>query len=45
MPEEASAIRCPHCQRIVSVPPDWRLVQCPACGQPITRMDSDSSYD
>jgi predicted RNA-binding Zn-ribbon protein involved in translation (DUF1610 family) len=36
---------CPSCQAVVSVGPDWRLVQCPRCGAMITRMGEDSSYD
>jgi predicted RNA-binding Zn-ribbon protein involved in translation (DUF1610 family) len=36
---------CPGCQTIVRVPADWRLVQCPGCGQMITRMADDSAFD
>jgi hypothetical protein len=27
------------------VPADWRVLQCPKCGDPIIRMEEDSKYD
>jgi predicted RNA-binding Zn-ribbon protein involved in translation (DUF1610 family) len=36
---------CPACHAIVIVEAEWRLVQCPKCGEMITRMGGDSSYD
>jgi transposase len=45
MAEEASSVRCPRCHAIATVPPEWRVVQCPGCGLPITRMEADPSYD
>ena len=38
-------IRCEGCGKKITVPPDWRLVECPACGHPNARMDEDPSYD
>lgn len=38
-------IRCTNCGGVFSVPPDWRLAQCPKCGHTITRMEGDSSFD
>ncbi|HEV2519475.1 MAG TPA: hypothetical protein VGX00_02480 [Thermoplasmata archaeon] len=46
MPEpEASEVRCEACGALVPVPPDWRVVECPKCGHPATRMDADPRYD
>ncbi|MCI4323123.1 MAG: hypothetical protein L3K03_03745 [Thermoplasmata archaeon] len=42
---EGRQIVCPQCQAIVPVEEDWRLVLCPKCGQPVTRMGDDAKYD
>jgi len=45
MSEGDQQVVCPTCHRVISVDPEWRLVQCPGCGEMITRMSEDSSYD
>jgi predicted RNA-binding Zn-ribbon protein involved in translation (DUF1610 family) len=45
MAQAENQVQCPACQAFVHVEPDWRLVQCPKCGEMITRMGEDSSYD
>lgn len=38
-------VRCPKCQAIIPVEPEWRLVRCPHCGDVVTRMGGDAAYD
>ncbi len=45
MDEGPQQVACPNCRRTISVEPEWRLIQCPRCGQMVTRMSEDSSYD
>ena len=45
MVPEPTNVRCPKCGGLISVEPEWRLVQCPTCGTPVTRMGVDPSYD
>ncbi len=45
MPEEPERVVCPQCGALVIAPADWRVLQCPRCGTPITRMGSDDRYD
>ncbi|MGA8303400.1 MAG: hypothetical protein WA691_05000 [Thermoplasmata archaeon] len=45
MTDPSGAVRCPQCAELVPVAPDWRLVLCPKCGNVITRMASDATYD
>lgn len=42
---EPTAVRCPSCGALVPVEPDWRLVQCPKCHEPVVRMTSEPNYD
>jgi len=42
-PEEE--VRCPKCGRLIPVAADWRLAVCPTCGEVVTRMTSDATYD
>ncbi|HEV2167067.1 MAG TPA: hypothetical protein VGS23_08880 [Thermoplasmata archaeon] len=42
---EPSEIRCEFCGAMIPVPPEWRVAECPKCGRPTTRMDTDPSYD
>lgn len=41
----ATEVRCPQCGHITQAEPEWRLVQCPKCGWPITRMTGDAQFD
>jgi predicted Zn finger-like uncharacterized protein len=41
----SEVIRCPDCRASITVPPEWRLVQCPSCGHAILRMEGDQSFD
>jgi endogenous inhibitor of DNA gyrase (YacG/DUF329 family) len=45
MTDEDAVVRCPRCTELVPVAPDWRLAICPKCGEVVTRMTSDSTYD
>ncbi len=45
MAETGSQVMCPACHATVAVEPEWRLAQCPRCGQMISRMSEDRSYD
>jgi|HubBroStandDraft_1064217.scaffolds.fasta_scaffold24735_3 predicted RNA-binding Zn-ribbon protein involved in translation (DUF1610 family) len=36
---------CPRCQTAIPVEPEWRLVQCPSCGEMVSRMTEDRAYD
>jgi|GEM_PF-3554469 len=38
-------VLCQTCHTVVAVDREWRLVQCPHCGEMISRMTDDSSYD
>jgi Zn finger protein HypA/HybF involved in hydrogenase expression len=42
---ETPSVRCTGCGRLVPVPEEWRMVECPACHTVMTRMDEDSGYD
>lgn len=41
----SGSIRCSNCQSTLTVPFDWRLVQCPNCGHTMTRMEGDPAFD
>ena len=43
--EGNTQIRCPKCEALVPVTPEWRLAQCPRCGETIMRMGEDAAYD
>jgi endogenous inhibitor of DNA gyrase (YacG/DUF329 family) len=45
MAEDELAVPCPNCHTLIPVTPEWRLVQCPRCGEMVTRMGEDRSYD
>ncbi|HXW66552.1 MAG TPA: hypothetical protein VEL82_01530 [Thermoplasmata archaeon] len=45
MAETWDRVPCSGCGASISVPPDWRLVECPSCGAIVTRMASDPRYD
>jgi hypothetical protein len=45
MSGDGQQVQCPTCHAIIPVDPEWRLVQCSACKEMITRMAEDSSYD
>jgi len=45
MAESDSEVRCPKCSRLIPVAPEWRVVVCPGCGEVVTRMTSDATYD
>ena len=38
-------VMCPACQAIIPVEPEWRIAQCPKCGEMVTRMGEDAQYD
>jgi predicted RNA-binding Zn-ribbon protein involved in translation (DUF1610 family) len=43
--EPNEEVLCPKCQSCITVDAAWRLVQCPHCGEMVSRMTDDSSYD
>jgi endogenous inhibitor of DNA gyrase (YacG/DUF329 family) len=45
MNDASQKVECPKCQTVVVAEPGWRMVQCSRCGEMITRMAEDSSYD
>ncbi|HTT15632.1 MAG TPA: hypothetical protein VMG81_07675 [Thermoplasmata archaeon] len=45
MAAEPPVALCPTCGKLVPVPEEWRMVECPACHAVIVRMDSDARYD
>jgi predicted RNA-binding Zn-ribbon protein involved in translation (DUF1610 family) len=45
MDEPIPPVACPNCHATIPVDPEWRIVQCPRCGQMVTRMTDDASYD
>jgi predicted RNA-binding Zn-ribbon protein involved in translation (DUF1610 family) len=45
MTEFNESVMCPKCHTVVTAAPGWRLVACPKCGETISRMAEDSSYD
>ena len=38
-------VECPKCRTVTIAEPGWRMVQCSHCGEMITRMAEDASYD
>jgi len=38
-------VMCRACQAIFAVEPEWRIAQCPKCGEMVTRMGEDAQYD
>jgi predicted RNA-binding Zn-ribbon protein involved in translation (DUF1610 family) len=45
MVETETRVMCPKCHAAIPVEPEWRLVQCPQCGEMVSRMTEDSTYD
>jgi len=45
MEEGSQKVECPKCRTVLLAESGWRMIQCARCGQMITRMAEDASYD